>query len=58
MIEEVGRYILCKIEMTECMQEKILQVCHICKKYTGCEKYNNYVDAWIELQKAFLKETG
>jgi hypothetical protein len=56
MIEAVGNYILAKIEMTECMQKNFRQLCSKCKKYATCDKYNNYVDAWTKLQKAFLGE--
>lgn len=57
MIDAVAEYILAKIEMTECMQKNFRQVCHNCKKYVRCSKYNNYVEAWLNLQKQFLEET-
>ena len=57
MIEEVGNYILAKIEMTECMQKYFRAVCFKCKKYANCKIYSNYVEAWMKLQEAFLEGT-
>ena len=57
MIEAAGNYILTKIDMTECMQKHFRQVCHKCNKYSKCKLYSEYVESWINLQKAFLEET-
>ena len=38
------------------MQKHFRQVCHVCKSYSFCTVYSDYVDAWIELQKAYKRE--
>jgi len=52
----VGRYIRAKIKMTECMQNHFRQVCHVCKSYSLCSIYSNYIDAWMKLQKAYKRD--
>lgn len=51
MIKEAKRYVDAKIAKTNCMQKHFRQLCNKCKKYNRCSIYNEYVDAWMELQK-------
>jgi len=53
LIEAVGEYILAKIELTECMQKHLRQVCQNCKKYPFCKIYEDYIEKWIILQKTY-----
>lgn len=57
IVNTIAAYTLAKIDLTECMQKNFRQVCHNCKNYCGCETYNNYVEAWMNLQKSFMKGT-
>ena len=54
--EVVRLYIEAKIKLTLCMQKHFKQVCHSCKEYARCSVYSNYVEAWMNLQKAYKKE--
>jgi hypothetical protein len=51
-----GRFIKARKRLTKCQQKHFRQVCHVCKEYSRCEVYAEYVDAWIELQKAFEED--
>jgi len=53
--EAIQKYIQAKVNLTCCMQSHFKQLCHTCKKYATCKIYNDYVEAWMQLQ-ASLKE--
>ncbi len=50
-ITGVRRYVEAKKQKTLCMQKQFKQLCSRCKFYHSCTTYNEYVDAWMELQK-------
>jgi len=46
-------YIEAKKRLTSCMQNHFKQVCHTCKEYAKCSIYNEYVEAWMQLQNSY-----
>jgi hypothetical protein len=52
----VKKYIAARASMVKCMQKQFKQVCHTCKGYAHCQKYGNYVNSWMELQKSVEKQ--
>jgi len=54
--EAVFLYIEAKKGLTKCMGEHFRQVCHNCNEYTNCLVYNEYVQAWMNLQDSYYVE--
>jgi len=45
-------YVRLRKAKTECLQKHFKQLCNRCKDFAQCELYSNYVEAWMDLQKA------
>ena len=50
--EAAIKYVIIKRVLTRCMSAHFRQLCNKCKEYDTCELYADYVQAWIDLQKA------
>jgi len=56
MSNPVKEYVNTRIAVTKCLQKHFKQLCSRCPKYTKCELYAHYCDAWRELQIVADKE--
>jgi len=53
VFKSIERYIKAKRRRTRCMQKRFKVVCHNCKSYVKCNIYEDYVNAWMGLQKSY-----
>jgi hypothetical protein len=45
-------------EKVNCMEQRMLNACNDCPEYSGCERYKEFFQSWVELHHLVNKGGG